>query len=227
MADPTLRETVEAQLAYPVEEITPALESPPGLPMDQYAVNLGLAQRDLAVSSRRDGEEGAVPLHINLAPPRVPPWRISTKLAASLALLAIAVAIITLVFGQVSAVREETEALRGELTPIEQQVNARRDELDQIDRMEAGIKQFESLTSTWGRFTAAADLIQEILTPGITVSSYHIAPPNVSFSASAQTVSDALDFVEALRADGRFEVPFSAPKTDLSVTFNLSALGSK
>jgi len=225
--DPSLGETVQAQLAYPVEEITPALECPPGLPVEQYAVNLGLAQRDVSVNSRRDGEEGAVPLHINLAPTRVPPWRISTKLAASLALLAIAVAIITLLFGQVSSVREETESLRGELVPIEQQVSARRAELDQITQMEAGIKQFEGLTSTWGRFTAAAELIQEILTPGITVSSYDISPPNVKFSASAQTVSDALDFVEALRADGRFQVPFSAPTTELSVTFNLSALPTK
>ena len=49
----------------------------------------------------------------------------------------------------------------------------------------------------------------------------------MKFAASAETVSDALDFVEALRADGRFTVPFSAPTTELSVSFNLSALEAK
>ncbi len=49
----------------------------------------------------------------------------------------------------------------------------------------------------------------------------------MNFAARAETVSDALDFVEALRADGRFEVPFSAPTQSLTVTFNLSALEAK
>ncbi len=54
-----------------------------------------------------------------------------------------------------------------------------------------------------------------------------ISDTEVQYAARAETIRDALDFVEALRADGRFTVPFTAPTTDLAVTFNLSALQEK
>ena len=221
MTDPSIREALQSLVSNPLEQVTPAVECPPGLPVDEYAVNLGLAMREVSGDGRYDG---VIPLHINVAPPRVSRWRISTWMAAALAVLAIAVAGITLLYGQVSDARDETEAIQGQLTPMQAQVTVRQGELAKIDEIESTLKESRSLTAPWGRITAVVQLIQDSLTEGITVTSYNISGSQVSNSAAAATVGDALDFVEALRADGRFTVPFSAPTTDLTVTFDLSAL---
>lgn len=47
--DAELVAAVRARMAYPLEELSPLLECPPHLPASQYAVNIGLASRDIAV----------------------------------------------------------------------------------------------------------------------------------------------------------------------------------
>ena len=64
--------------------------------------------------------------------------------------------------------------------------------------------------------------LEGTLIPGIALSSITIKESKVDISATAKTVDEMFDFVEALRATGRFQkVPFTTPSTTFSASLDL------
>ena len=219
-ADPVLLESVRAQVDYDYEEFLPDLEYPPSLPVWEYAVNLGLALRGRAPTAGVDG--GVVPLYINLMPPRQSFLRLTPARGAGGGMALFALALLGVLYGQLTGSQAETRVLENALAPIEQAVSARRVELGQLSQMEGSIAELQDLTAPWGHVAEIRDLIESTVIDGITISTLTVNPDEVSFAASADSIDIAIDFVEALRATGRFEsVEYPRTSTDITQTLKL------
>lgn len=72
---------------------------------------------------------------------------------------------------------------------------------------------------------AATNAIEEVLTEGVTLTSITLTETNANFTASAETVDQAIIFVETLRAAGHFgTVPFPRPVTEINASLTLGVL---
>ncbi len=218
--DPALRERVSTSLDYPLEALSPSrMELPPHLPSAQYAVNIGLVLRRLSRS--RSSDDGVRPINIDFLPRTSSPWRITPQRLLALLMVVVGLFLANTFYGQVTTAGQETAQLQQELNRIEQQVNQRRAEQANIREMKATIKDFQALTAPWGDVSAAIEYIQQNATEGITISSYKISGQGVEFSVKADSVDEAIDYVEALRAIAEFSVLYPKPNTDINATLKL------
>ena len=185
-------------------------------------MNLGLAMREQPSTSEPDQEQAMVRLSMNLVPPKVSALKLTPgRLAAMIAGVA-AIVVITLLLDLVVGVQEDTKILEARLDPIVQQVNLRRVELSRLSQMETGIQEFHDLTAPWGHVTENVELLQGTATEGVEISQIIIDPDKVGFLASAQTIDQAIDFVEALRATEKYkEVPYPRTSTNISASLFL------
>ena len=226
--DPSLREQIEERVDFPLEPFTPELECPPHLPAAQFAVNVGLALRHATGTRENNSEEGPEPIRINLAPQRVLPWRISRQRVSYLLFLVVGFFIAYLMLQMVTLARDDTASLRTAVASISQQVNLRKVDLNRLTELEQSIEDFGRITQPWGNVTEARKLIDEVVTPGIQVPTFTVKGTQVEFRAKADSVAAAIQFVQALRADGRFgDIPFPRPTTDLTITLDLTASKGK
>ena len=219
-ADPVLLESVRAQVDYAYQEFRPDLEYPPSLPVWEYAVNLGLALRGRTPTA--EANSGTVPLYINLMPPRQPLLRVSPAMGVVLGAALFALTVLGVLYAQLTASQAQTQRLEDRLAPIEQQVSVRRVELGELSQMEGSIAELQDLTAPWGHVAEVRELIESTAIDGITISSLTVNPQDVSLAASADSIDTAIEFVEALRATGRFEsVDYPRTSTDITQTLKL------
>ena len=219
-ADPVLLESVRAQVDYDYAEFAPALECPPGLPAGQYAVNLGLALRGRAPAAEADG--GTVPLYINLMAPRRSIFHLTPAMGVIGGMALFALAVLGVLYGQLTGAQAQTQRLESQLTPIERQVNARRVELGKLSQMEGSISEFQDLIAPWGHVAEVRTLMESALVDGITLSSLAVQEDNLAFVAGANSIDTAIDFVESLRATGRFEsVEYARTSTEIGQLLKL------
>lgn len=221
-ADPVLLESVRAEVDFDYEEFLPDLEYPPSLPVWEYAVNLGLALRGRAPAAEADG--GTVPLYINLMPPRQSVLHVTPAMGVGTGMALFALALLSVLYGQLTSSQAETQRLEDRLAPIEQQVTARRVELGQLSQMEGSIAEFQDLTAPWGHVAEVRELIESTVIDGVTISTLTVNPADVTLAASADSIDTAINFVEALRATGRFEsVDYPRTSTEVAQTLKLVA----
>ncbi len=223
--DPSLREQVEERVEHPIETFTTDLDCPPHLPAGQYAVNVGLAMRQRATDSDNGVETVSQPVLINLAPQRRPFYHISRQTAGYLSFLGTGLAIAGLLFQLMVIAQGDTARLEATVETISRQVTVTQEDLVKAASIEKNITDFGNLTVSWGSVTEARELLGGILIPGITVSGFTVSGNKLEFQASADSIVVAIQFVELLRADGRFgEIPFPRPTTSISATLDLAAL---
>ncbi|MBI2172205.1 MAG: PilN domain-containing protein [Chloroflexi bacterium] len=98
----------------------------------------------------------------------------------------------------------------------------RQTELDRSTQLQAAIRDFKAITIPWGQVTEMVELLQGTLPPGVLLTSVTVDASQVRLVAKAGNVEQAIAFVEALRATGRFqEVPYTSISADISVTLKL------
>ncbi|MBI2872828.1 MAG: pilus assembly protein PilM [Chloroflexi bacterium] len=228
MADsPSVRQQVQERVEYPLESFAPDLEFPAHLPAGQYAVNLGLAMRYVA-RPREEGGEDRPPVHINLVPRVVSPWQITPQRAGMLAAMVAGLVVAFFLFQLNSGAAEEVATLRRSAGDVRRQISLRQAEITRMTQLEAGIRDFQALTAPRGRVTEAVEYIQSTLIRGVRLNSVSVKGNVAEFSASAERVEQAMAYVEALRATGRFgKVPYSTPSTEIHTTLDLGAPQSK
>ena len=226
--DPSLQELVEERVDHPLEAFTTELDCPPHLPTGQYAVNVGLAMRQLTTDDENSlADDSLEPILINLAPQRRPFYQISRQTAAYLSYLGSGLLIAAVLFQLLIIAQSDTARLETAVEVISRQVTVSQEDLVKAARIEKNIADFDNLTASWGTVTEARELIDGILIPGIQVSGFTVFKNELTFQASADSIAVAIQFVELLREDGRFgEIPFPRPTTSISATLNLSALPS-
>ena len=223
--DPSLLQQIEERVEYPLESFAPPLEFPSHLPVAHYAVNIGLALRQVARAEGNDQEERVLPVRINLIPRSNPFWRLTPRRAAFLGAFAAGMVIAYLLFQLSASDGQEIARLQADVRAMDQEVKLKQDQGKQLTQVKADIQDFAKLTPPLGRVTTAMDMIEEILIPRVRLNTVNIDGGTANFSVSAETVDDAIEFVKALRADGRFgAVPFTSPTKDITATLNLATL---
>ncbi|RLC96263.1 MAG: hypothetical protein DRI40_03655 [Chloroflexi bacterium] len=65
-SDVTVRHSVQAAIEYPVEALAPCIECPPELPLEPYAVNVGLVLRQMAPESGRAASRRLSPVKVDI-----------------------------------------------------------------------------------------------------------------------------------------------------------------
>ena len=205
---------MRAQLDYPQREFAPDLEYPSHLPLGEYAVNLGLALRGLPLVERPEGEDGAAPLLIDLAPPRKSLWRLAGWAGVVLAILAVGLALNLSLLQRWTEATLLTDDARAELTAVEGRVGELRADQGKVTGMEKAISEFRTLLAPQGDLT---DIIAEMLAldvPGVQLTSVAAEPSKLSLSGSAAGPSEALAFVNVLRETGKVgEVSYKRVQT--------------
>jgi len=106
-----LVEKLKARLVYPVEPLAPPLEYPAYLPISQYAVNIGLALRQTALTST-NGDKRLLPLDINLLPDVYRPWRPQAKQVYSVVIILAGLALMFPLFEATGEAMAETSKLQ-------------------------------------------------------------------------------------------------------------------
>ena len=224
--DSSFREQVEERVDHPLEAFTTSLDCPPHLSAGQYAVNVGLAMRQLAIDDEDGSEAISDPIRINLAPQRRPFWYVSRRTVGYLSFLGMGLAIAAILFQLMIITQGDTTRLKTAVEAISRQVTLSSEDLVKAASIEKNITDYRNLTVSWENVTKARELLDGILIPGVQVSSFTITGNQLDFQASAGSPAVAIQFVELLRGDGRFgEIPFkSSTTTSISATLDLGAL---
>ncbi len=205
--DPDFQKVVASEAELPLASFTSAVRIPSHLAMEEYAVNLGLAMREVNGSSPDESGQ-AVKLTIDLRPRRVrisvPVW---VRLLAGVALAC--VAIVSLFYSSTEATGQETINLQQRVTILERQVGVRQEELKQMSLMEAVIREFSELVSSQGDLTGVIDKIDAIVPEGVEVTAYGATPTDVSVTGRADSPAAAISYVRGglvcLNSAARFD----------------------
>ncbi|MEE8442759.1 MAG: pilus assembly protein PilM [Dehalococcoidia bacterium] len=226
--DPVLRQGIEEHVGFPVETFAPDLEFPLHMPAAQYAVNIGLALRQVS-RQEGNGQTGLpIPIRINLVPRRRSLLGLVRQYTRILAAAVAGLALAFVLFQLNSNAAQEVKRLDTIVKQSEQQVAAKLAELNKLTQVEANMQSFANLIASGQNIAEAREAIEAILTPGITVSSINISGGTASFTATAGSINDAMEFVETLREDGRFgAIPFDTPSTTFSLSLDLATLSGQ
>ena len=223
--DQPLRQMIEDRVDHPVERLAPTLDVPSHLPVAEYAVNMGLALRQAPQPEPTEDEPEPVSLRINLVPQRPSPFRLTPQRVGFLAGIAAGLAVAAALWQLNVTTADQITDIKAGIRAIDREMGELREDLSTLTQLEASIKDFSKLTEPWGRVTAARTAIEEILTEGITLTDVNVAGGNAQFSTISDTVDQAILFVEALRADGRFgDVPYDSPLPKVGATLDLALL---
>ena len=230
--DPSVTRRIGERMENPVEPFAPALDYPPHMPIAQYAVNAGLALREVArVDEVEEGEHAPVPIRINLMPQRLSLLRLLRQRARPLAAVAVGLVLAGVLFQLNAGATQGVANLEADVDRIEVEVSSRRDDLLRLTQVESSITAFQNLTAPWGRVAVALETFQGILTPDILLSNVTVGTSEAEFSTTATNedpvlaIEEAIAFVETFRADGRFgDVPYGVPTTAIKVSMSTASL---
>ncbi len=210
--DSTLGEKLQAKLGYPVEPLAPPLECPENLPISQYAVNIGLALRETALSESL-GEGGSSPLNINLLPSTYRPWRPSAK---QIYLFGALIAVIALLFPlyQITANNiNKTARLETRYTALSNELQLMKAEIAKREPLKTAITEYNTIVDMGGGFTEDLGVIKgEAEKLGVQVKSITHTGNSITIVCQADSYLIFRDYLTALEESGRFSTPIPPPE---------------
>jgi type IV pilus assembly protein PilM len=201
--DPALAERVQAGVPFPIEAFAPPLELPAHLPLARYAVNLGLALRQIPVP--KDSKEGMGRLDIDLLRGVRPHWRQRARGALPYGAILVALILILLLYSAASNAIGRTAELRAELLAVQAQVELRRTELNRVAGLKERIGEYESIIAGRGYLTDRLRLLEKSAPEGVELRSFSLSRTAIAVEGTAETYALALAYTEALRGTGEFK----------------------
>lgn len=210
--DLELTDKLGDRLGYPVESLTPQFKYPPGLPVSQYAVNIGLALRG-AEESRDDGEEGRLRLDINLLPSIYNPWRPTiTEVFAFLAVVA-AIALLFPFFKVTTEAMDKTAGLQVKYDLLNSQLEIKKAEIKKREPLQAAVNDYLGITEREGSFLADIEVIwNEAEQLAVEVGSISHDDGVITFTCQAEDFLAFRRYLTALEESGRFKSPIPPPE---------------
>ena len=212
-AEPDLVERLQQRLAYKVEQLLPPLTCPPFLPVSQYAVNIGLAQRVEATLQGSSQETGMLSFDVNLLPDAYRPWHPTAKQVYSAVVLVLAVA---LTFPLVQITTEEmnkTRNLELKNTTLQNQLTLKMAEIKNREPLQKAISEYDSLIKRGGSFSEDVKVIlSEAERIGVDISSIAHTGKDIGIVCQAEDYIDFRLYMNALADSGRFATPIPPPE---------------
>lgn len=202
--DHELAAAVHARVAYPLEPLSPPMECPPHLPVSQYAVNIGLASREIA-AGKKSGAGGHLPLMMNLLPQIYRPRRPSAK---QVYLFFAITAIITLLFPAYNLITEvsaKTTNLKTRYTVGKSEMERRQSELARREPLQKFLVTYKTIVEMGGSFIEDMQVITDKAKEfGIEVPTISHSGGSISITAEADSYTAFRDYTAALQESGRF-----------------------
>ncbi len=207
-----LVEKLQAKSRYPVEPLTPPLDYPEHFPASQYAVNIGMALRDMPLSA--SGEEGGLfPVDINLLPESYRPWRPSSGQVYTFLLVAAAFALLFPVFQVAAEAMDKTSALEAKYNALNTALEKKKLEIKRREPIQKAINEYKSLVNTETNFTADLETIRgEAAELGVQVGSITHEGERVTVVCQADDYVTFREYLAALEESGRFATPIPPPE---------------
>ena len=213
-AEPDLVERLQERLAYKIEQLIPPLTCPPFLPVSQYAVNIGLAQRaEAALSGSSRQEAGMASFGMNLLPDAYRPWHPTAQQVYSAAVLVLAVAL-AFPLSQVSAEEmEKTRKLEMQNNILTNQLALKMLEIQNREPLQNAISEYGSVVKREGSFSEDIGFIlAEAGRIGVDIGSLTNDGKNINITCQAEDYLDFRLYMTALADSGRFATPIPPPE---------------
>jgi hypothetical protein len=207
-----LVENIKAILVYPVEPLAPPLECPAYLPISQYAVNIGLALRQTALSSNNGGE-GLLPLGINLLPDSYRPWKPTAKQIYSAGLIVAGLALIYPLFQVAGETMAETSKLEAKFSALNNQLALKQAEIKRREPLQKAINEFHNIVNRESSFTEDVMVIMgEAEKLGVSIGSLEHRGDSIQISCKAEDYIAFRQYLTALEESGLFSSPIPPPE---------------
>ena len=211
--EPEACQSLSSELKYPVLPLSSPLECPEGLVQDQYIVNIGLALKELSLPR---AEANFSVVNLNALPEVYKPKPISiTKTVILPSIIVIAIGLLFPLVTRVQNAAADTALLRGELATVNQLIEQRLAQRQEIPELETKVSEVEASRDT---FTAVIDYIEDerivvngnlevttsALPDTVDLSTVSHASPGLTISGMAPSEIEVLAYAKKLRASGRF-----------------------
>lgn len=216
--DATTMKLIQKETGYPVEPLVPSMQFPAGLPVAEYAANVGLALKGTltkAVSS--DGEVSYHDIDFDILSARSRSAASSLRLGRALTPLTLAVGagLLFPAFQVWSQAGAEVASLEAELEQGRQELHQARmasseavelgDSIDELLARAAALRQQQADTITAGSgFADTLALIADALPPGASVESLAAHPDKVIVHGEADMPALVIQYATALAEAGVF-----------------------
>ena len=208
----TLGEKLQARLGYPIEPLAPPLECPENLPISQYAVNIGLALRDMALSENLE-ESSYSPLDINLLPSVYRPWKPSAKQIYLFGALIAAIALLLPLYQITTGTMDKTANLETKYTTLSNELERRKVEIAKREPLQKAIAEYHTIVDMGGGFIEDLAVIKnEADKLGVQVPSITHAGESITITCQADSYITFRKYLTALEESGRFSTPIPPPE---------------
>ena len=210
--DDKLIKMLEERTGYRTEPPVPPLEYPEGLPLSQYAVNIGLALK--GSSPGTDTEQRLFsPPDINFLPAEYKPRKASARqVYTACAIIAVLVLLVPL-YQITSSAMEKVATLEKEFSTLNSLLEVRKAELAKREPLKKAIDSFNTVFNGASDITADLEAIISIADElDIEISSLVHGISNIKISCQAGSAIAFDDFITALEESGRFSTPVIPPE---------------
>jgi len=184
----------------------PPLECPQNLPVSEYAVNIGLALKGMALAPNPE-QGGYSPPNINLLPDVYQPWKPSAKQLYVTGLVIAAIALLFPLYQVTTKAMDETASLNREYTALNSELQQRQLELKRRVPLQEAIKEYDTIIDMGGNFTEdLAVIYDEAKELGVEVESASHEGDSITISCQAKDDDPVTfdNFVKALENTERF-----------------------
>ena len=231
--EPEACQSLASELKYPVLPLSSPLEGPEDLAQDQYIVNIGLALKELSLPK---AEVNFPLVNLNALPEVYKPKPIPlTKTVILPGIIIIAIGLLIPLVTRVQDVAADTALLRGELATVNQLIEQRLAQRQDVAELETKVSEVEASRDT---FTAVIDYIEDEryevngdlevtmsnLPETIDLSNISHASNGLTISGIAPSETEVLVYATKLRTSGRFSqvIISTMEKTEDGMEFTLT-----
>jgi len=210
--DLDLVQKLQARVGYPFESLAPLLACPKHLPVAQYAVNIGLALKVIALSKSME-QDGYLPPDINLLPEAYKPWKPSAKQFYFACFVIGVIALLFPLYLMTSGAMDKTADLQATYNTLNNELQRRQLEIKNREPLQQAIGEYNTIVNMGGGFTEDLNVINsEAERLGVQVESIAHEGKSITVTCEAGDYTIFRDYVTALRESGRFATVTPPPE---------------
>ncbi|MFQ5861021.1 MAG: pilus assembly protein PilM [Dehalococcoidia bacterium] len=202
--DPAFVEEMRARVPYFIEPLSVPLECPRHLSLFQYAINLGLALRQLSLSKGSESISRLPPLSVNLLPEAYRPRKRILRQGSLVLAGLVGFALLLFLYQGVTGVLQENSGLRAQVSALEQRIEQIRVVNSRRLQLTTTVEDFQELVAPRGSFVEDMAALEGAAGPGVRVGAVTWARGEITVAVQADTFDLAAGYVEALRVSERF-----------------------
>lgn len=207
-----LMDGLQDRTGYLIESWQPPVECPEHLSVAQYAINIGLCLRGMAVP-RKSGEDGYLLGGFNLLPSAYQPWKPSRRqILLSLAIIAV-IGLLVPAYQFTTDAMNQTALLKARHTLISSRIEQRQGEINSRQPLQQTVNEYETIVNLGGGFTEDLRVIDSLAkTLGVELGPITHAGSKITFTAAADNYTAFREFRTVLEESGRFASPILPPE---------------